>query len=109
MDQLRDGIGLRAYGQRNPIVEYKLEGFAMCEEMVRLMQEDTLRQLYFAMLTKQIERRQEAMPIAATHGGGASSGGAPRRPAKTGAKVGRNDPCPCGSGKKHKQCCGKIA
>ena len=103
MDQLRDGIGLRAYAQRDPIVEYRLEGAAMYDEMVRLIQEDTLRRLYYAVLVRQPERREEAKPISESHG----PAQAPKKIMKGGPKVGRNDPCPCGSGKKYKECCGR--
>ena len=105
MDQLRDGIGLRAYGHKDPIVEYKIEGFNMFEEMSRLIQEDTLRRLYMAVLVKPPERKEAATPVAATHGG--SDTASPKQPVKAGDKVGRNAPCPCGSGKKYKECCGK--
>ena len=107
MTELRDGIGLRAYGQRNPIVEYKREGYDMFEEMVRLIQEDTLRRLYFAVLARPVlERRQVAQPVAASHG---EAEARPAAAKKSAAKVGRNDPCPCGSGKKYKNCCGRNA
>ena len=105
MDQLRDGIGLRAYGHKNPIVEYKIEGFEMFEEMIRMIQEDTLRRLYMAVLVRPPERKEVATPVAATHG--SESTASPKKPAKAGEKVGRNAPCPCGSGKKYKECCGK--
>ena len=105
MDQLRDGIGLRAYGHKNPIVEYKIEGFEMFEEMIRMIQEDTLRRLYMAVLVRPPERKEVATPVAATHG--SESATSPKKPAKAGEKVGRNAPCPCGSGKKYKECCGK--
>ena len=102
MTELRDGIGLRALAQRNPIVEYKLEGFEMFEEMIRMIQEDTIRRLYFTVLTRQpLERKQVATPVTASHGQAEV-----KRPAKADKKVGRNDPCPCGSGKKYKNCCG---
>jgi len=106
MDQLREGIGLRAYGQRDPVVEYRLEGANMYDEMVQLIQEDTLRRLYFAVLMRQPERREETRPLSATHG---SSAAQPKSPAKSAVKAGRNDPCPCGSGKKYKECCGRNA
>ena len=102
MTELRDGIGLRAYGQRNPIVEFKREGFDMFEEMVHLIQEDTIRRLYFTVLAKPVERKQVAQPAVASHGDEASK---PVRK-KSDVKVGPNDPCPCGSGKKYKKCCG---
>jgi preprotein translocase subunit SecA len=105
MDQLRDGIGLRAYGHKNPIVEYKIEGYEMFEEMIRMIQEDTLRRLYMAVLVRPPERKEVATPVAATHGSDATA--STKKPAKAGEKVGRNAPCPCGSGKKYKECCGK--
>ena len=105
MTELRDGIGLRAYGQRDPVIEYKREGYDMFEEMVRLIQEDTVRRLYFTVLAKPVERQQVAQPVAATHGGGEAP--AASTPKKAVPKVGRNDPCPCGSGKKYKNCHGR--
>ncbi len=104
MDQLREGIGLRAYGQRQPIVEYQHEGYDMFEEMVHLIQEDTLRRLYTAIITRPPERREVAKNIVVNH-----DASVPKRPVKTDKKAGRNDPCPCGSGKKFKECCGKNA
>ena len=104
MDQLREGIGLRAYGQRQPIVEYQHEGYDMFEEMVRLIQEDTLRRLYNAIITRPPERKEVAKNIVANRGASI-----PKRPVKTDKKAGRNDPCPCGSGKKFKECCGRNA
>ncbi|MBR7187610.1 MAG: SEC-C domain-containing protein [Clostridia bacterium] len=102
MTELRDGIGLRAYGQKNPVIEYKRESYDMFEEMVHLIQEDTLRRLYFTVLAKPMERKQVATPVAASHGEEEA-----RKPAKKATvKVGPNDPCPCGSGKKYKKCCG---
>jgi preprotein translocase subunit SecA len=106
MDQLRDGIALRAYGQRDPVIEYKMEGYDMFDEMIRLIQEDTLRRLYMAMLVRPPERKEIATPVATSHGGG-GDGTVKKRPASAKTKVGRNDPCPCGSGKKYKECCGK--
>ncbi len=107
MDQLREGIGLRAYGHHDPVAEYKIEGFSMFEEMVRLVQEDTLRRLYFALLIRQQqpERQEEDRKMVASHGG--QSADTAKKPVKSDVKVGRNDPCPCGSGKKYKECCGK--
>ena len=107
MDQLREGIGLRAYGQRDPIVEYKHEGYAMFEEMTHLIQEDTLRRLCFATLVKQPPQppKEEEQKLVASHGGESASSA--RQPVHADAKVGRNDPCPCGSDKKYKECCGK--
>ena len=109
MDQLRDGIGLRAYGQKDPVNEYKLESFDMFEEMVHLIQEDTVRRLCQARIERAPERRAVAH-VTVTKG--ASDGApqeAPHNPVKAGKKIGRNDPCPCGSGKKYKNCHGKTA
>ena len=104
MTELRDGIGLRAYGQKNPLIEYEREGYDMFEEMSHLIQEDTVRRLYFTVVAKPVERKQVAQPVSATHGNAEPEHRAPKKAA---AKVGRNDPCPCGSGKKYKNCCGK--
>ena len=105
MTELRDGIGLRAYGQKNPLIEYEREGYDMFEEMSHLIQEDTVRRLYFTVVAKPVERKQVAEPTSATHGSSEPEKKAPKRAE---AKVGRNDPCPCGSGKKYKNCCGKV-
>ena len=106
MDRLRDGIGLRAYGQHDPVVEYKLEGFDMFDDMVRLIREDTLIRLYHAQIRQNIQRQQVAKPAEARLAGQEND-----RPktVKVGVKVGRNEPCPCGSGKKYKNCCGREA
>ncbi len=109
MDQLRDGIGLRAYAQRDPVNEYKLESYDMFEEMVRLIREDTVRRLYQIKIEKAPERRAAARPVTEMHGGPTARRDAPRSPVKAGEKVGRNSPCPCGSGKKYKNCCGRTA
>jgi len=103
MDQLRQGIGLRAYGQRDPVIEYKFEGFEMFEEMIKNIQEDAVRIILRMRVDREkaLERKKVAEPVAATHGSG------PKTPAvRSNSKVGRNDPCPCGSGKKYKKCCG---
>ena len=109
MDQLRDGIGLRAYAQRDPVNEYKLESYDMFEEMVHLIQEDTVRRLYQLKLERAPERQAAARPTAASHSSPAANQSAPRNPVKAGEKIGRNSPCPCGSGKKYKNCCGRNA
>ena len=106
MDQLRDGIGLRAYAQRNPVNEYKLESYDMFDEMSRLIQEDTVRQLFQLRIQKAPERRQVAKPMAEGTATGAGSKGSQPVVKKPGEKVGRNSPCPCGSGKKYKHCHG---
>ena len=108
MDQLRDGIGLRAYAQRDPVNEYKMESYDMFEEMVHLIREDTVRRLYQLRIEKAPERRAAAKPIMATHGPTAQPQKEKNQmPVKVAKKVGRNDPCPCGSGKKYKNCCGR--
>ncbi|MDD4493434.1 MAG: preprotein translocase subunit SecA [Eubacteriales bacterium] len=103
MDQLRHGIGLRAYGQRDPVIEYKFEGYEMFEEMIRNIREDAVRIiLNYKIAEKNPPKREKvAEPVNATHGNDV------RKPVSRGDKVGRNDPCPCGSGKKYKHCCGR--
>ena len=101
MEQLKNGISLRAYGQHDPVVEYKFEGFDMFEEMIAAIREDTLKLIYHARIEKPVERVQVAKPIEPAGDGTATPA---QRKAKD--KVGRNDPCPCGSGKKYKKCCG---
>jgi preprotein translocase subunit SecA len=111
MDQLRQGIGLRAYGQRDPVVEYKFEGFSMFEEMVAGIQEEALfRLLHINVQKAPPERRAVAMRL--REGRGAEEGAQQpqkKAPVKVEKSVGRNDPCPCGSGKKYKNCCGANA
>ena len=101
MDQLKEGIRLRAYGQRDPIVEFRREGFDMFEEMISSIQQETLRMLFFGQLAKKPVKREQPKGTA-NYG---DDGG--KAPAKSDKKVGRNDPCPCGSGKKYKNCHGK--
>ena len=107
MDRLRDGIGLRAYAQRDPVNEYKIESFDMFDEMVRLIHEDVIRTLYQIRIEKAPERRAVSRPSQTPAAGNAPARRETPRPAVRGEKVGRNDPCPCGSGKKYKHCCGK--
>lgn len=105
MDQLRDGIGLRAYGQRDPVIEYKFEGYEMFQEMIKSIQEDTLRYLFRVKVKAAPERQEKNYNVSYSRSGGE---GKPQ-PVKKQKKVGRNDPCPCGSGKKYKKCCGRTA
>ncbi|NLK52309.1 MAG: preprotein translocase subunit SecA [Syntrophomonadaceae bacterium] len=100
MDQLRQGIGLRAYGQRDPLVEYKFEAYQMFQAMIAAIQEDTVRWVFRARL---VEPRKEPVRRVKEN----RSEDQPRQPVRAENKVGRNDPCPCGSGKKYKRCCGK--
>jgi preprotein translocase subunit SecA len=100
MDQLRQGIGLRAYGQRDPVVEYKVEGFDMFDEMIRHIQEETIAVLYRIRIAENVPKREKvAEPVEESHGH------IEKKPVVKGQKTGRNDPCPCGSGKKYKKCC----
>ena len=113
MDDLRDGIGLRAYGQRDPVQEYRMESYDMFNDMVHFIREETVRRLYQARVERLPERRRTVNLDAAKAGlqgaentnGQAKKGGAPTNKALPGAP-GRNQPCPCGSGKKYKHCCG---
>ena len=99
MEQLKRGISLRSYGQRNPVVEYRMEGFEMFDAMVDSIREDTVRMLFTIQVRRQAAPKREQVFKA----GGTNKGFTAR---KTGKKVGPNDPCPCGSGKKYKKCCG---
>ncbi|MCR1850659.1 preprotein translocase subunit SecA [Paraclostridium sordellii] len=104
MDQLRQGIGLRAIGQQDPVVAYKLEGFDMFDNMTKAIQEDTVRYLYNFTIEEPIQRKQvvdvDKISSNVEEGQG-------KKPVKKEEEIGRNDECPCGSGKKYKKCCGK--
>ena len=102
MEQLRQGIGLQAYGQRDPKVEYKMSAFEMFDEMIAGIQQDTVRLLYHVRIEQKVEREQVA-EVTGTNKDEEDKG--PVRRAQQ--KVYPNDPCPCGSGKKYKQCCGR--
>ena len=105
MDQLRQGIGLQAYGQRDPLVEYKMAGFDMFDEMTASIQEDTIRLLFHVQVQQKAEREQVAKVTGTNKDDTATN--APKK--REAAKVYPNDPCPCGSGKKYKQCCGRFS
>lgn len=109
MDQLREGIGLRAYAQRDPINEYKMESYDMFDEMSHLIQEDTVRLLYQGRFQEPQQKRPAIRITSLSHGNSAPRANkeAPHNPVKADKKPGRNEPCPCGSGKKFKNCCGK--
>lgn len=100
MDQLRQGIGLRAYGQKNPLVEYKYEAFDMFHAMIEEIHEEIVRYVYHARV---VEKPRERQDMVENRGGEEE---AKKNPVQS-VKVGRNDDCPCGSGKKYKKCCGK--
>ena len=102
MDILRDGIGLQAYGQKDPLVEYKIAAYEMFQDMMRSIQEETVRVLYQIKLEQKVEREQVAKPLATNRDESAVR--SPKQ--REGRKIYPNDPCPCGSGKKYKQCHG---
>ncbi|SDA20275.1 preprotein translocase subunit SecA [Ruminococcus sp. YE71] len=101
MDQLKRGITLRSYGQKNPVVEYRMEGFEMFDAMVDSIREDTVRMLFTIQIRQQVPKRQVAGSETTSNKGYTA-----RHRRK---KIGPNDPCPCGSGKKYKKCCGASA
>ena len=101
MDQLRQGISLQAIGQKDPVIAYRNAGFDMFDEMVQGIRERTVRNLYHVVISAGAPQRQQvAKPVE-------TKGDAPARPKRIEGKISRNAPCPCGSGKKYKQCCGK--
>ena len=103
MQELRQGIGLRAYGQSDPVVEYKREGYEMFESMIAAIQEETVRRIFLARVQVGGEvKRERVAKVTATSGG--DDGSVKKQPQKAAVKIGRNDPCPCGSGLKWKKC-----
>ncbi len=106
MEILREGIGLQAYGQRNPLVEYKMAGYEMFDEMTANIQEETVRMLFHVRVEQKVEREEVARVTGTNKDAGSSQRGPKKRVEK---KVYPNDPCPCGSGKKYKNCCGRMA
>ena len=104
MTDLRQGIGLRAYGQTDPVVEYKREGYEMFEAMIDAIREEIVRRMFLVQIKPQTEIKREKV-AKITSEGGAGDKTVKRQPTVRKAKVGRNDPCPCGSGKKYKNCC----
>ena len=105
MEQLRQGVGLQAYGQRDPLVEYKMSGYEMFDEMTQNIREETVRLLFHIKIEQKVEREQQAK-ITGTN----KDDSLPKGPVKReNAKEYPNDPCPCGSGKKYKNCCGRKA
>ena len=99
MDQLRNGISLRAYGQKDPLIEYKFEAFEAFQAMIYSIKEDVVRYIMRVRVVQQEERKTFVNQ-------GEEAG---RKPVRVGKKIGRNEPCPCGSGKKYKNCCGRQA
>jgi preprotein translocase subunit SecA len=112
MDHLKEGIGLRGYGQRDPLVEYKKESYVMFEDLMGRIEDDTLRFLFLLQpveekkQAEQIERRRRHAEFVMSQQNSNGGDGAPRQAKRDTSKVGRNDPCPCGSGKKFKKCHG---
>ena len=106
MEELKNSIGLNAYAQRNPVTEYRLVGADMFDNMIADIKETTVLRILSAVPRREapIERKQVAKPLVEGFAGGKMP---TRAPAKKAVKVGRNDPCPCGSGKKYKKCCGR--
>jgi len=112
MDHLKEGIGLRGYGQKNPLQEYQKEGFEMFEEMVGRIEVDVVQKLYTIEMAREeavaeMEMQRRPQRIVLSHGGDGEAQARATPVKRQGSKVGRNDPCPCGSGKKYKRCCGK--
>ncbi len=103
MTELRQGIGLRAYGQNDPVVEYKREGYEMFENMIMAIQEETIRRIFLARVQVGGAVKRERVARVTGESGG-SDETVKKQPVKKGSKIGRNDPCPCGSGKKWKKC-----
>jgi preprotein translocase subunit SecA len=116
MDHLKEGIGLRGYGQKNPLNEYKREGFEMFATMIETVKQQTLTTLFRIKIASDeeverdaLEKRKRQQSEMRLSRGGEGSGDAQKQPMKReGEKIGRNNPCPCGSGKKYKKCCGKL-
>ena len=102
MDQLRQGIGLRALGQQDPVIAYKMEGFNMFDEMIDQIRHDTVRYLFGITIEQQPKERKQVVDV-----DNISSSTDEKKPVVKEQKIGRNDPCPCGSGKKYKNCCGR--
>ena len=109
MDMLREGINLRAYGQRNPLVEYKIEALDMFEAMEAAIQNDIAKLMYrVSIVTQEQQQLQDRLQTArASHGEESSAAETKKKPQRNKNDIGRNDPCPCGSGKKYKNCCGR--
>ncbi len=105
MTQLRQGINLQAYGSRDPVVEYKFSGFDMFNEMTAAIREDTVKMILHVKIEQKVEREEVAKVTGTNRDDSAKKGPVKR----ASAKIGRNDPCPCGSGKKYKMCCGRNA
>jgi preprotein translocase subunit SecA len=111
MDHLKEGVGLRGYGQRDPLVEYKREAFEIFEDLSGRVASETIARLMRIQIAREdsVERQFEPRPSRMTYGRGSTGGGAKPQTVVKDKKIGRNDPCTCGSGKKYKKCCGTNA
>jgi len=108
MDDLREGISLRAYGQQNPLIEYQREAFAMFNEMIENVEEDVVKLVFkLEVVDRPAQQEQRRLVFGGPAPGSGSSESKKQAPIQS-VKIGRNDPCPCGSGKKYKKCCGKV-
>ena len=108
MDMLREGIGLRAFGQKNPLIEYKIEAYDMFQEMIGKIQEDIANLMYrVSIVTEQQQQLEDHLKNAKAVHGGDEAEETKQQPVVKKEDIGRNDPCPCGSGKKYKNCCGR--
>ena len=105
MDQMRQGISLQSYAQKDPLIEYKYASYDMFEEMSNSIQADTVKTLYRVRVVTEAKREEVAKPMFTNKDDSVAAKPVQRKT----AKVGRNDPCPCGSGKKYKNCCGRNA
>lgn len=104
MDQLKQGIGLMAYGQKDPAVEYKMQGYDMFENMILNIRFETVKMLMHLQVEQKVEREE----VAQVTGTNKDDEGVKKPKQRENAKVYPNDPCPCGSGKKYKHCCGRV-
>jgi preprotein translocase subunit SecA len=112
MDHLKEGVSLRGYGQKNPLQEYQKEAFETFEEMMDRIQEDCVQKLFTVELAEErpaqeLEVQPRRQRTVLSHGGNGEEQTQVATVRRQAAKVGRNDPCPCGSGRKYKRCCGK--
>ncbi|MBQ1281353.1 MAG: SEC-C domain-containing protein, partial [Oscillospiraceae bacterium] len=102
---LKQGVQLRAYGQTDPVIAYKKEGYEMFDGMISAIREETVRRLFALRIKPKEELKRRKVATVTAEGGSASSRTVKRQPARKAVKIGPNDPCPCGSGKKYKKCC----
>jgi preprotein translocase subunit SecA len=104
MDDLKQGIGLRAYGNHDPVIAYKEEGYEMFQGMIASIREETIRRMFLVHLAPQQEVKREKV-AKETSASGTPEAAVKKQPVRKEKKAGPNDPCPCGSGKKYKKCC----